>query len=431
MKLKKIKIFLSGIITASLLLSTTFLTSHAEEYTVTGDVTGDGVFDIADVISLQKWLLHQEVSITDWRAGDFCQDNLLNIFDLCLMKQALLSQSPQPSQKNIISVATTEELKTALANARPGDEIILAEGEYLYNGTTPKGRMFTAEADGTEEQPIILRSEDPQHPAVISGTTTESNYALTITGDWWEIRDLKIKNASKGIILDNSNYTKLINCEVYQIGAEGIHFRDNSSYCLAESCKVHDTGLVSPGYGEAIYVGSAVSTTDYGHDCNDNIIRRCELGPNVTAEHIDVKEYTTGTIIEYCTFDGTGISGEHYADSFVDIKGNDCILRYCSGYRNGCEKINHAFSMNQIVEGWGLNAYIYGNKVYMDTALNAQGKKMYFLNAWNCSETVWDNFMAYESGELFSIDDPDDQWNYYNCSDITYGEASMESQLWR
>ncbi|MDE5754774.1 MAG: hypothetical protein K2H89_09590, partial [Oscillospiraceae bacterium] len=200
---------------------------------------------------------------------------------------------------------------------------------------------------------------------------------------------------------------------------------------LAESCKVHDTGLVSPGYGEAIYVGSAVSTTDYGHDCNDNIIRRCELGPNVTAEHIDVKEYTTGTIIEYCTFDGTGISGEHYADSFVDIKGNDCILRYCSGYRNGCEKINHAFSMNQIVEGWGLNAYIYGNKVYMDTALNAQGKKMYFLNAWNCSETVWDNFMAYESGELFSIDDPGDQWDYYNCSDITYGEASMESQLWR
>ena len=62
---------------------------------------------------------------------------------------------------------------------------------------------------------------------------------------------------------------------------------------------------------------------------------------------------------------------------------------------------------------------VYGNKVYMDTATNALGKKMYFLNAWDCSATVWDNFMAYE-GELFSVDNEDDHWKYYNCNLLTY-----------
>ena len=48
----------------------------------------------------------------------------------------------------------TEELKNALGHAKAGDEIILAEGEYVYSGATPKGYMFTSSADGTEENPI-------------------------------------------------------------------------------------------------------------------------------------------------------------------------------------------------------------------------------------------------------------------------------------
>ncbi len=66
--------------------------------------------------------------------------------------------------------------------------------------------------------------------------------------------------------------------------------------------------------------------------------------------------------------------------------------------------------LNRIMCRWlGTNASVYGNQVYMDTATNALGKKMYFLNAWDCSATVWDNFMAYD-GELFSVDHEDDHW---------------------
>lgn len=106
-----------------------------------------------------------------------------------------------------------------------------------------KGYMFTGTADGTEEKPIILRSENPDQPAILSGSSTAENYVLSISGDWWEIKDLKVTNAQKGIMIDNSNHTKIKNCEVYHIGSEGIHLRDNSSNCLIESCNVHDTGL--------------------------------------------------------------------------------------------------------------------------------------------------------------------------------------------
>lgn len=410
--IKKISLF---ILTATLLPSFSIQNRAYSADFITGDVNADSEFNIADAVMMQNWIINNG-NMINWKAGDLNNDNRIDVFDFCLIKNKLI-----PQEKNSVYVKNTEELKSALKNAKAGDEIILAEGEYIYSGSTPKGHMFTGEADGTEENPIVIRSENPKNPSVLSGTDINGNYVLTITGDWWEVQDIKITNASKGIILDNSNHTKLINCEVYNIGAEGIHFRDNSSYCVADSCSIYNTGRVSAGYGEGIYVGSAKSTTGYGYNCDYNTIRNCRFGPDVTAEHIDIKEYTTGTVIENCIFDGTGISGEHYSKSFINVKGNDCIIRDCIGYRNKCEKITRAFETNQVVDGWGQNTYLYGNKVYMDTAINANGGKMYFLNAWDCSATVWDNYMAYENGELFSIDSEEDQWNYYNCNKLTYG----------
>ena len=59
--------------------------------TVAGDVNADGAFNIADAVLLQKWLLTvPNTHLADWKAADFCNDNVLNGFDLCLMKRELL-----------------------------------------------------------------------------------------------------------------------------------------------------------------------------------------------------------------------------------------------------------------------------------------------------------------------------------------------------
>lgn len=61
--------------------------------TIKGDVNNDGFFTIADVILLKKWLVEKPDAILEnWKAGDLCEDNIINVFDLCLMMRKLINQ---------------------------------------------------------------------------------------------------------------------------------------------------------------------------------------------------------------------------------------------------------------------------------------------------------------------------------------------------
>ncbi|MDE6088439.1 MAG: dockerin type I repeat-containing protein, partial [Oscillospiraceae bacterium] len=59
---------------------------------VQNDITGDGVFDILDLIALQKWLLGKG-ELANWKNADFNTDGIVNIYDLCLLKKELLESS--------------------------------------------------------------------------------------------------------------------------------------------------------------------------------------------------------------------------------------------------------------------------------------------------------------------------------------------------
>ena len=301
-----------------------------------------------------------------------------------LMIRFLPVCSPAASHTEIL-VADSAELQSALENVQAGDEIILQPGIYQADTASNRWKAFPAEASGTAEQHIIIRSADPENPAVISGNSTKSKCALYITGSFWEIRNLKITEACKGIFLAKSEYSIISGCELYDIGDEAIHIIDNSSHNLVEYCFIHDTGKETPKYGEGVYIGSAKNATDYGFECHFNTVRGCRFGPNITADHVDIKEFTRGNLVEYCTFDGTGISGENGGDSFVEIKGNDTIVRYNTGYRNGCEKQLYGFDLNQQLEGWGQNNKIYDNTLYLDT------DACYAVKGWKCSAEVFRN----------------------------------------
>lgn len=284
-----------------------------------------------------------------------------------------------------ILVSDTAELQAALKNVKAGDEIILREGIYESDPASGVWRAFQATADGTPDQPIILRSEDAEHPATICCQTPESKCALTVTGSYWEIRDLRISTAGKGIFLTKSQHSIISGCELFNIGDEAIHIIDDSSYNLVENCVIHDTGKKNPKYGEGVYIGSAKNATEYGFECHYNTVRGCKFGPNVTADHVDIKEFTHGNLVEYCTFDGTGIAGENGGDSFVEVKGNDTIVRYNTGYRNGCEKQLYGFDMSLQLDGWGQNNKFYDNTLYLDTA------DCYIVKGWKCYGEVFRN----------------------------------------
>ncbi len=61
------------------------------------DLNGDGEFTVADLVMLQKWLLATpDITIPYWTAGDLTADHTLDIFDLTLLKQAIIEKGPTP-----------------------------------------------------------------------------------------------------------------------------------------------------------------------------------------------------------------------------------------------------------------------------------------------------------------------------------------------
>jgi len=61
---------------------------------IKGDVNSDGIFSVSDVVLLQKWLLAvPDTHLVCWKKADFYKDGRLNVFDLCLMKRALIKNN--------------------------------------------------------------------------------------------------------------------------------------------------------------------------------------------------------------------------------------------------------------------------------------------------------------------------------------------------
>ena len=58
-----------------------------------GDVNGDKEFNVADLVALQNWLLAKPNSeLVNWQAGDLCEDGIVNVFDMIMMRKLLLNK---------------------------------------------------------------------------------------------------------------------------------------------------------------------------------------------------------------------------------------------------------------------------------------------------------------------------------------------------
>lgn len=345
------------------------------------------VYTMADICALQDFLLTKDTDVLIDHDYDLNDDGIWNAVDLCFMKRQFSA-----AEHRTISVSNSQELQMALAEVQPGDTILLSPGTYQTDQSGKSASFFCAQVSGTEKLPITLKSADPENPAVLSGNDSSKNIVLYIIGEYWNIENLICCNAKKGIMLDQASHSVIRNAVVYHIGEEGIHLRDGSSECQVLNCRVYDTGLSTPQYGEAIYIGSAKSTTGYSYECHNNLVSGCILGPNVAADHVDVKEYTTGNIIENCVMYGGGMTA---TDSFVDIKGNHVVVRGNICDAQGNTNITDAFQVRSQVDGWGIDNLVHGNTVTF------AGETEYVVRSWRGSScTVYDNIRQPENPSM-------------------------------
>jgi nitrous oxidase accessory protein NosD len=285
--------------------------------------------------------------------------------------------APASASQNMVPVRSADGLVAALAAAKPGETIQLAAGHY--EGT------FVATAKGTSEAPITLTG------TAQSVLSNGAGYGLRLDGAaHWKLTGFSVNNARKGIVLDRSQHVVIDDVEVSQIAEEGVHFRTSSSDNVIRNSTVRDTGLEKPEYGEAVYIGSAVSNWgQFGEngaaDRSDrNEVRDNSLGPGVAAELVDIKEGTEGGVVSGNTFDGHGISGRGSADSWVDVKGNGYRIDGNVGTFDGAGGLLDGYQTHTIVDGYGCGNSFRRN----DSDLGgATGYAIKVTNRKDCSST--------------------------------------------
>ncbi|WP_194722212.1 NosD domain-containing protein [Noviherbaspirillum malthae] len=219
-------------------------------------------------------------------------------------------QSPEKTKEKVpvtktVEVRNSEELKNALSSAESGTKIHLADG--VYEGNFSLNGKSGVTIEGSKN--AVIKGGNDGYALHLENSNNNTLTGFTVSG------------GQKGIVLDGSSDNVLDGLTVKDTGQEGIHFRKNSSNNLLQNSSIDNTGLTDPGFGEGVYIGS--DPKNFPDDqSNGNMIINNVFGPNVRAENIDIKEGTSGGIVRGNTFNGSGLSGEHFADSVVDIKAN-------------------------------------------------------------------------------------------------------------
>ena len=88
---------------------------------VKGDVSGDGEFNVADLVLLQKWLLAVPgTELANWRAGDLTADGKLDVFDMVQMR-ALMTEQAETPHEDFFAVYEAENAAISGNNAVSAD----------------------------------------------------------------------------------------------------------------------------------------------------------------------------------------------------------------------------------------------------------------------------------------------------------------------
>ncbi|MFB6715686.1 MULTISPECIES: right-handed parallel beta-helix repeat-containing protein [unclassified Streptomyces] len=262
----------------------------------------------------------------------------------------------------VIDVSTAAQLKSALAAASPGDTIRLADGTYTGN--------FKATVPGTASARITLTGSTG---AVL---TAGGGYGLHLNGaSYWTVQGITVTGGQKGIMADTATGVVIDSVTVHDLDMEGVHFRKSSKNGVIKNSRIYDTGHDGRGMGEGVYVGTAGDLSDK----SDRVqILNNTIGPGVGGENVDIKEGTTGAKIIGNTFDGSGLTGANYDDSWVDVKGNNVLVDGNKGTRT----TNNGYETHTQQSGWGCGTVFRNNTSDLS---GSKGDKQIAFNVTNYS----------------------------------------------
>ena len=135
-----------------------------------GDVNGDGVFDIGDLIRFQKWLLAvPDTHLTNWTAADFCKDGTLDIYDMGMMKSAMVGNLTETEKQ--LTLHDVREL------SKKGDTLTWADFEP-YQHTDVGSGLSVYKYDLEDGYTLLVGGVPGQKPVYIRLSKGERNVDL-------------------------------------------------------------------------------------------------------------------------------------------------------------------------------------------------------------------------------------------------------------
>lgn len=278
----------------------------------------------------------------------------------------------------IVKVSTASALSNALSAAMPGDLI------HLQDGTYPG--VFKITRSGTTAQKIALCGS--RNAVLHGGGYTNGGFLLTLNASDWVLKGFTVTQRNQGIEVQRGTRNTLDGLQVHQIGQEAIHLKVFSTYNVVQNCYLHDTGKNTAEYGEGVYIGSAKSQWCTYTGCNPdrsdyNRVLNNQIGPNVAAEAVDVKEGTTGGLIQGNSFDGTGmIMSKDWVDAWLEIKGN----QYTVDSNRGKNSLRDGYQAYSVLTGWG-SGNVFSNNT-ADVGASGYGYRITSSgNTFRCSNT--------------------------------------------
>ncbi|MDH3300186.1 MAG: right-handed parallel beta-helix repeat-containing protein [Acidimicrobiia bacterium] len=199
------------------------------------------------------------------------------------------------------SVSNQAELAAALAVARPGDVINLADGVY----TRIDYRLDQGHRSGTASAPIVIQAAAGAAPIIDAGDNGTPSYRFAVSiirMAHVTVRGLEIRNGifgalsrgSASITFEHNHIHDLAQVGVVTGAAETAAGYEPSSNTVIRCNTIHDTGMLDPEFGEGIYVGTG--RTGAVDRTSGVLIEGNEIH-SIANEAVDVKRYTTNVTI--------------------------------------------------------------------------------------------------------------------------------------
>ncbi|MCA9708947.1 MAG: right-handed parallel beta-helix repeat-containing protein [Myxococcales bacterium] len=211
-----------------------------------------------------------------------------------------------PAWAAVFDVMPGDDVEAVINAAQPGDEIVLADGEYMLT------ERFSFDIAGTEAQPIVIRAADGAQPHLRRPDASQN--IIDIDGATWvEIRGIEFSGGSAGIRISAADHLTIEDCEIHDTG--DVALRANDTGALYESLRIihneiHHTNETGEGMylgcnGNACQVANSVIERNYVHHTNQASI--------VQGDGIELKEGSYGNVIR---------------DNVIHDTNYPCILTY-------------------------------------------------------------------------------------------------------